>query len=81
MTIFDVCPISWTSLLGYIIDLKSFLFLAAGTKSRLPSLYLRKQPNLNFQSYFMKNTPFLVLFRIRGNFQSCLSSFSLGLYT
>ena len=47
---------------------KSLLEILDGRKSRFPSLYLRTQSSLKFKSYFMKNTPFPVLSRIRGTF-------------
>ena len=59
---------------------KVLLLLPIGARSRLPSLYLRTQPSLNFQSYFMKNTPFLVLSRIRGTFQLARPAFSYFKY-
>lgn len=58
MTIFYVCPISWTSWLGYIIDLKSFVFLATGAKSRLPLFILEKATRFEFPTVFHEKYPF-----------------------
>ena len=58
MTIFDVCPISWTSLLGYIIDLKSFFASCDGDEISPPLFIFENATKFEFPIVFHEKYPF-----------------------